>query len=463
MRWLVVYFPLLALEWEQENATPRALLDGAARRIVLANPEAEAVGVVPGLALATALSLAPGLETASYDDERLKRASQTLALELGRWSGRISCIDSLTILAEVASMQRYFNGIEALVSDLKQALQTQQLSFVLGLANTPRAALALARAKVQLTYDESAIAQQISQLPLRLLGLPAKDLDALRGLGIERVEQLERLPRQELGSRFHPDLLKRIDQLRGKQEWLPPAFEPPEIFEQHADLQAEISYAQGLLFPLQRILGRLEGYLNLRQQHALVMSIALFHRDKTESHLRLGHAGGCYKAQEWLALLRLKLERYRLTQPVLELSVRVEQFRDWDEPARDLFEPTQAGQETPEQLLSRIQIRLGSRAIDELAISHTHLPGGVASLLEPTKDQRLPYAQRPLWLVEPPQRLSKNRLEHLRFSSGPERIQSDWWNDAPRRDYFTVDWNDGRLAWVFRDPQQHWYLHGWFS
>ena len=463
MRWLVVYFPLLALEWEQDNATPRALLDSAARRILLANPQAEALGVVPGLAIATALALVPDLETASYDDERLNRASQTLALELGRWSGRVSCIDPLTILAEVASMQRYFKGIEALIGDMKQALETQRLSYILGLANTPRAALALARARVQLAYEAETIEQQISELPLRLLGLPAKDLDALRGLGIERVVQLERLPRQEIGSRFHPDLLKRLDQLRGKQEWLPPAFKPPEIFEQHADLQAEISYAQGLLFPLQRILGRLEGYLNLRQQHALVLSINLFHRDKTQSHLRLGHAGGCYKAQEWLALLRLKLERYRLTQPVLEVSLRVDQFRDWDEPARDLFEPNTTRAETPEQLLSRIQIRLGSSAINELAISHTHLPGGVASLLERAADHRLPYAQRPLWLVEPPQRLSRKRVEHLNFSSGPERIQSDWWNDAPRRDYFTVDWSDGRCAWVFRDPQQNWYLHGWFS
>ena len=462
MRWLVVYFPLLALEWQQQNASPRALLDSAARRIVLANPQAEALGVVPGQALATALSLATDLQTCSYDDELVARASQALALELGRWSGRISCIDSLTLLAEVASMARYFHGLEALVTDMQQALETQQLSYVLGLADTPRAALALARAKSAPQFDSALIDQQISALPLRLLGLPTKDLDALRGLGIDRVEQLERLPRQELGSRFHPDLLKRLDQLRGRLDWLPPAFEPPEQFEQHADLQAEISYAQGLLFPLQRILGRLEGYLNLRQQHALVLNISLLHRDKSESRLRLGHAGGCYKADEWLALLRLKLERYRLTQPVLEISLRVEQFRDWDEPARDLFAPV-THSESPEQLLSRIQIRLGSQAINPLAVAHTHLPDGVAELLNDAAKAQLPYARRPLWLVQPPQRLSNDRVAQLRFSSGPERIHTDWWSNSQRRDYFSADWPDGRAAWVFRDREQHWYLHGWFS
>jgi len=462
MRWLVVYFPLLALEWEQQNAVPRALLDSAARRIVLVNPQAEAMGVVPGQALATALSLAPDLQTGSYDDELLERAINTLALELGRWSGRISCIDSLTLLAEVASMQRYFKGVEPLVNELRHALEAQQLSFRLGLAQRPRAALALARAQAPLKFDEAEIDQQLGQLPLRLLGVPSKDLDALRGLGIERVDQLERLPRQEIGSRFHPDLLLRLDELRGRQEWLPPAFKPPEYFEQHADLQAEISYAQGLLFPLQRILGRLEGYLNLRQQHALVLAISLWHRDKTESRLRLGHAGGCYKADEWLALLRLKLERYRLTQPVLEISVRVEQFRAWDAPAQDLFTPV-SSQESPEQLLSRIQIRLGSSAIGELAVAQTHLPGGVASLMSERSGTELPYAKRPLWLVEPPQRLSGARVAKLALSSGPERIQTHWWSNAQQRDYFTVDWSDGRAAWVFRDPQQHWYLHGWFS
>ncbi len=462
MRWLAIYLPLLPLEWERQDQLPRALLDAQARRIVLANRPARLAGIEQGVALATAHALCPELETQIDDEQQTLESLQSLALEVGRWSARISCVNSSALLAEVASMERYFKGLEPLVDAVCEMLSEQHLSYQLGMALTPGAALALSRIDSPVAFSEQEIDRQILSLPVSVLQLKLKECQALQSLGLTQVGMLEKLPRSEIGSRFSPELLLCLDQLRGRVDWVPEAFIPPELFEQRVDLQAEINYAQGLLFPLRRLLGRLEGFLHLRQQYALVLCIELKHRDLSSDQIKIGHAGGCYRASDWMALLHLKLENYRLTQPVIELKLSVNQFRGWDAPAQDLFDPVSAD-ESPEQLLSRIQIRLGKAAISYLSVPETHFPLlQTKHSSEPVLDL-LPCIRRPLWLLETPERLSASQVSSFRVQQGPERMQTQWWQRMGLRDYFIVRWPDGRQAWVFRDQCQHWFLHGWYG
>ena len=73
-------------------------------------------------------------------------------------------------------------------------------------------------------------------------------------------------------------------------------------------------------------------------------------------------------------------------------------------------------------------------------------------------------------LSEPKQlRKKNNRLYYksiIRFSMGPERIESGWWDDADiQRDYYIgIDELIGSL-WIYQDlkNKQFWYLHGLFG
>jgi protein ImuB len=49
--------------------------------------------------------------------------------------------------------------------------------------------------------------------------------------------------------------------------------------------------------------------------------------------------------------------------------------------------------------------------------------------------------------------------------SGPERIESGWWDSGDiQRDYFVARGSNGAAWWVFRDLRtDHWYLHGFWS
>jgi len=75
----------------------------------------------------------------------------------------------------------------------------------------------------------------------------------------------------------------------------------------------------------------------------------------------------------------------------------------------------------------------------------------------------------------PPRAFSWRRVRHrVVRADGPERITGEWWRRsgelAAVRDYWTVETEDGRRFWLFRqgdgiDPATGglaWFLHGLF-
>ncbi len=85
---------------------------------------------------------------------------------------------------------------------------------------------------------------------------------------------------------------------------------------------------------------------------------------------------------------------------------------------------------------------------------------------------------RPLGLLGEPQPLAAirdaagvvQRLLHggqdVSLVSGPERIQSGWWDGGDvARDYYVARTADGAQWWIFREcaPARRWFVHGCFA
>ena len=53
----------------------------------------------------------------------------------------------------------------------------------------------------------------------------------------------------------------------------------------------------------------------------------------------------------------------------------------------------------------------------------------------------------------------------LELSSGPERIESGWWDERDvGRDYYTAVSAQGQRLWVYKDLESRdWHLHGLFG
>lgn len=92
-----------------------------------------------------------------------------------------------------------------------------------------------------------------------------------------------------------------------------------------------------------------------------------------------------------------------------------------------------------------------------------HLPPGSSPPNAAPGPEPVPHARRPLWLLPQPVPLRQPLRQIL---SGPERIESGWWDGGDvRRDYYVVRCASGQRAWAFlpAGAAEGWMLHGWFA
>jgi protein ImuB len=75
------------------------------------------------------------------------------------------------------------------------------------------------------------------------------------------------------------------------------------------------------------------------------------------------------------------------------------------------------------------------------------------------------YPVRPLWLFAEPRPLGGEPASaELKLLSGPERIESGWWDgEEIGRDYFVGRDAQGAEVWLYRDRGGQWFVQGVFA
>ncbi|MEP6634243.1 MAG: DNA polymerase Y family protein, partial [Luteimonas sp.] len=114
-----------------------------------------------------------------------------------------------------------------------------------------------------------------------------------------------------------------------------------------------------------------------------------------------------------------------------------------------------------EQLRERLRARLGDEALYQLAATADPRPERAWRKHGSPVTQEGP--PRPTWLLKRPIPLHDRQLTIL---SGPERLESGWWDgEDTRRDYYVLRTSQGQHAWAFTGigAQGPWMLHGWFA
>ncbi|QSP94199.1 DNA polymerase Y family protein [Marinobacter salinisoli] len=470
MIWLYLHFPHLLLDHirrTREDTGALVIVEGSAQSVIQACPEAREQGVQAGMRLKTAITLVPELGIVQADDQQQARVLEDQARWLYRHAAHIVPKPPDGLLAEVGSLQRLYGGLPAVWQTVEQALDEHQLTAWPGLGHTPLAARLMARTgKGECNADRGHILRTLGQLPLQAAEFDGRTCTRLQRLGLDRLQQVFDLPPAELARRLSPETLARVQKILGTRPDPQPDWQPPHQFRQRADFVREIEQAQGLLFPLQRILSELEDDLCWRQQETDTLFLTLQHRHEEPTRLRIRTSGPEHRAEAFLNLIRLRLERHPLRAPVLSLQLSVKRFLGREAPSeRDLLGETQDLNEAWHTLMSRLQARLGESALSQLSPQADHRPErawSATSLIrkhQPADAANLP--RRPLWLLQGPQPLASAPQA---WFAGPERISGGWW-DGQRvlRDYYIAQLDGGQLAWVFRDVQGGWYIHGWFG
>jgi len=470
--WLYLHFPHLLLDHvrrSQDATGALAIVDGAGQGVVQACPTARDLGVTPGMRLKTALGLAPDLNILRADAKQEAWLLEDQARWLYHYAAHITLAPPDGLWAEVSSLQKLYGGLPAIWQTVEQALTERQLTAWVAIGHTPLAARLLAHTgKGECTADKGHILTALGNLPLQAAGFDKKSCTRLQRLGLNTLGEVFALPAPELARRLSPELLAIIQKIQGTRADPKAPWRPPHTFRQRADFIQEVEHAQGLLFSLQRILAELEEDLCWRQQDTDTLLLVLQHRHEEPTRLRIRTTGPEHRAEVFLKLIQLKLDQQPLRAPVTGLVLAVKRFTGREAPGgQDLLGETQDLNEAWHTLISRLQARLGEQALKQLAPMDDHRPEHAWSASEvrkPGKRQDGASAQlphRPLWLLKGPRPLEQTPVA---WHSGPERISGGWWDgQRVHRDYYIARLPGGELAWVFRDVNDGWFIHGWFG
>lgn len=463
MLYLCMTFPQLSLEARQPpTVEPVAVTDrrGAQRWLISCNQACIAVGVRPGMNATTALALLPDLRLIERSRPREGDALKSLAAWAEQFSSWI-CYDAERHLVwlEVYSGLRYFGGVDVVRSRVEHGLVQLGYEGYCGIAPTLEAAAALARIPDAPTIEGCAdLAEALAPLPMAALTLEEEVADAFAGLGMRTVGHVLALPRDSLARRFDPELVDYLDRLTGRRRDPRKPYRAPGRYRRTFELLGNVESTEGLLFPLRRILGELQGYLIGRDTAVQELHLELVHEDADPTRLQVRSSRPLRDALRLFALVRERLERTTLVQPAQAITLAADQFIPLGDTQLELIEGGQRKDRDWQDLLDTLRARMGDVAVRKLGLQDHHLPEKAWCTVE--GKERLPdctLPDRPLWLLEPrqvtllPQRMGM-----------PERIEAGWWDGEDQlRDYFTAESRDGAKLWLYRDGATGgWFLHG---
>jgi protein ImuB len=525
--WIALHLPLLSLEsfaaTLHADATaaatgepPLALMD--ARCIVSANPAAQALGVKPGLKRATALALAPQLVLGQANPARDAQALLAVAhAALAFTPGVViqpstdAAAASHTVLLDVQRSLRYFGGLPSLLQRLQQALAP--LGHRVHTVSAPTAQGAALLARVHRDWhgsDLTALRTALAAAPVWLLGPGREHWDALQGMGLCTLGDLQRLPRSGLARRFGEALLDELDRALGTRPdprepiTLPPAFNSRLELFARADTTEQVLFGAGVL--LQRLVAWLSAQHAFVRRFTLVMQHEPRRRSGSETSTRLdiALAEPSRDAAHLQVLLRERLAGLQLPAPTLDLQLHASDIARRAPPNTELFPTPGSEREGLTRLVERLQARLGPGQVQRLVRVEDHRPERASELQPAALPGLAPPAARsvagktaagkpaqggsapvagprlscPVWLLHPPEPLTERRSrpvlngQALQLLSGPERIEAGWWDAAlAERDYFIAQTPEGALVWIYRARlplsvgagEQGWFLQGRFA
>lgn len=498
MLWLAVHLPALSLEAfcatlpEADAARPVALIAG--HRVDAVNRAAAERGIKPEMRRATAMALAGDLLVGQADPGRDAAARRAVAHAALAFTPMVTLEGEATVLLEVQSCLRYFGGPAQLLARLRAALAPLGHHLRIAAAPTARGAAMLALWRDGLDHgahvtELRALQALLCQAPPWLLGPGREHWEALQGMGLHTLGDLRALPRAGLARRFGEALLDDLDRALGQRAdprepiVLPPRFEARLELFARADTTAQVLHAAAVL------LARLVAWAAAQQARVAAFTLQMRHEPRHRglageaTELPIELAEPSLDADHLQLLLRERLARVALPAPTLELRLHCHQVAKSAPPNGELFPTRQSQAEGLTRLLERLRARLGDEQVLRIVPLADHRPEQACRLLpttQPATPAKVPPPDglplhRPVWLLSEPQPLAERDAlpllqgRALQLLSGPERIESGWWDGMlAARDYFIAEAGDGALVWVYRErlPQDsgpNWFLQGRFG
>jgi protein ImuB len=456
--------------------------------------------------------LQEGLQVRAADPAADDAALRRLALWATRYTPAVAPFDEKSgadgLFLDIAGAAHLFGGEAKLIADLEARLARFGLPARLAVAATAGAAWALARFQTSPTILAAGHeCAALAPLPVAALRLSPGTLRTLRRLGFRRVGALIDNPRAPFAARFERELLRRIDQALGRTGEPLTFILPPPVYHSLRYLMEPVATQEAVVAIAQRLMRDIVHALTRDGVGARTLRLALYRLDGGVQTLDIGLTRGTRSAPHVARLIALKLERNgEISAETLDagfgfeaIGLAITATERMDETQAELVagrDAAEAGERIDErcaELIDGLAQRLGPDSVQRLAPVASHLPERAETALAanaegavwPAPDAARP---RPLLLLAraepaevtaqvpegPPRRFRWRGVLHgVARAQGPERIAAEWWRsgvNAPTRDYYLVEDEEGRRFWIFREglyaretATPRWFVHGLFA
>jgi len=493
-------------------------------RIIDACDCAQKYGIKPGLPLADARALLPGLVVADADPV----GNASVLKQLAQWCVRytpwvtpeIADRDEISytmtgagIWLDITGCAHLIGGEDALAHDLISHLRGAGYRVHAAVADTPGAAWAASHfnLKTESAFSIVPPGDTMAVLgPLRSAGLRLPDalLADLHRLGLRTIDQVSAIPRESLAPRFGDGLLRRMDQFIGRVGEPISPLTPVPLLRSRLAFAEPIGTRDDIDAALERMLNDLCARLSETQEGIRRMDLVFYRSDGTFQQLCIGTSRPMRDPVHCVRLFREKLNN---VDPGFGIDLMILNAHDVtslygvqaDMQASESMAPDSA------PLIDSLANRLGAENVTRLEPRASHIPElaqserALLELQKRTKGDPLklpgalsyhhsPTTPRPVHLLPQPEPIDvmapvpdhppvlfrwRRERHKVRRADGPERIGPEWWREATRhhdrdrqlRDYYCLEDETGGRYWVFReglyrpDRLPKWYLHGVFG
>ena len=398
-----------------------------------------------------------------------------------------------TVWLEVAQSMRLFGGEDPL-HQLVEAGAAELGIKALAWAPTSLAALACARMGIRDGFA-APLNQVLDPLPIESIDAVKTHQATLARLGCQTLADLRQLPRGGLSRRFDSELLLALDQAYGLRPEGYPWVKVPETFSAKLELPGRVDTAPALMFGARRLLLQMGGWLSARQCGVTAFTLHWGHdtmraRDAGEGGaITVRTAQPTQNVDHLCRLLGENLAKVQLLAPAGELALSATEVTPFLETSRSLLPDARASGEALNQVLERIEARLGHKRVLRPVLVEDSRMAWMAhwqpmnATRPATKVRQVPGPQ-PSWILKHPLKLDVRGdcplyQGPLQLLLGPERVEGGWWHrvtDAEggqqslqvARDYWVALSQHAGALWIFqqrlpRNEAACWYLHGIFA
>ncbi|MGZ8779621.1 MAG: DNA polymerase Y family protein [Thermoanaerobaculia bacterium] len=510
----VPMFPLAARLRSEPELLQEALAivegSGNAVHVVAATRRARTKGIRPGLSLAQARSILPKLIARARDAECERTAQEALFDVAETFSPRVEDAGEGLVYVDVTGMERHYQRAEGRAQSAEEGNEASALCALPSALSSPELALAkaaiqaceaiglparvgiaasklAARVAAELPKSPNVVeagkeSEFLAPLPLARL-TPALDAAAtLQRWGIGSIGDLARLPENEVAARLGELGRELHYAARGiDPRPLIPRPLPPD-FREGTELEWPLVALEPFLFIASAALDRLSTRMEMQGFACKRLELTLTLEPDGFYARAIDLPAPTRDARTMLTLLRLDLEKNPPGAPVIGFSIVAHP----DRPRRaqlSLFGPAALSPEKLATTIARLVSLLGDDRVGMAMSVDGHLPERYAlgdyappppptTRAQPRKSRGLLAVRvfRPPIPVEVTTRVQDGETQiasirgegnlsgSVRMSSGPWRVESSWWADAPAaREYWDVEL-DGGVYRVFEAATGGWVV-----